>query len=80
MFGWLKNNMLGWFFTAVYFVAFLYVIALIFRHTLSPIANLLAIACWVVAFIVSVILADYTVKKIEEMIEEKIKEKYSKND
>lgn len=63
--------MLRWFFTAVYFLAFLYVIDLIFRHTLNPITDILAVVCWVVAFIASVILADYTIKKIEEKYSKK---------
>ena len=44
----------------------MYVIDLIFRHTVSPVTDILAVICWVVAFIASVILADYTIKKIEE--------------
>lgn len=63
--------MLRWFFTVIYFLAFLYIIDLIFRHTLSPFSDILAVVCWVVAFIVSVILADYTIKKIEEKYSKK---------
>lgn len=58
--------MLKVFFTIVYFLIFLFFIDLIFRNTLSVYSNLLAIVCWIVAFIVSVGIADYTVKKIKE--------------
>lgn len=63
--------MLRCFFTAVYFGAFLYVIDLIFRHTVSPVTDILAVICWAAAFIASVILADYTIKKIEEKYSKK---------
>lgn len=58
--------MLKVFFTIVYFLIFLFLIDLIFRNTLSVYTNLLAVACWIVAFIVSVGIANYTVRKIEE--------------
>ena len=58
--------MLKVFFTIVYFLIFLFFIDLIFRNTLSVYSNLLAIVCWIVAFTVSVGIADYTVKKIKE--------------
>lgn len=58
--------MLKVFFTIVYSLIFLFFIDLIFRNTLSVYSNLLAIVCWIVAFIVSVGIADYTVKKIKE--------------
>lgn len=63
--------MLRWFFTAVYFLGLLYVIDLIFRHTLNPITDILAVVCWGVGFIASVILADYTINKIEEKYSKK---------
>ncbi len=63
--------MLRWFFAGVYFLLFLFVIDLIFRNTLSAVANILAVVCWVIAFIVSVGLADYTVKKVREKDSEK---------
>lgn len=63
--------MLRAFFTVVYFLVFLVVVDLIFRHTLSVTANLLALACLVIALIVSVGLTEYTIRKI--------KEKYEKN-
>ena len=58
--------MLTIFFTAVYFYVFAKLIDLVFRHTLSPITDILAIVCWVIALIVSVGFAQYTVKKIKE--------------
>ena len=62
--------MLRWFFTVVYCLVFLYLINAVFKHTINPITDLLAMLFFVIAFIASVILADYTIKKI--------KEKYSK--
>ena len=59
----MKEKILMIFFTIVYFLIFCYFIDLVFRNTLSIYSNLLAIACWVIAFIISVALADYTVKK-----------------
>ena len=58
--------MLKVFFTIVYFLIFLFFIDLIFRNTLSGYSTLVARVCWSVAFIVSVGIADYTVKKIKE--------------
>lgn len=63
--------MLRWFFTIVYFLVFLQIIDLIFRHTLSPLTDILAIVCFLVAFIASVILADVTIKKIEDKYSKK---------
>ena len=51
------------FFTAVYFYIFVKLIDLLFRHAITPFADILAILCWVIAFIVSVGLAEYTAKK-----------------
>ena len=58
--------MLKAFFTIVYFLVFLFFIDLVFRNTLSGFTDIMAVICWVIAFIVSVALADYTVKKIKE--------------
>lgn len=52
-------------FTIVYFVVFFFLIDLVFRNTLSLFTNLLAVVCLIIAFIVSVGMADYTVKKIK---------------
>ena len=54
------------FFTVVYFLIFCFLIDLIFRNTLSVFTDLLAVVCWIIAFIVSVGLADYTVKRIKK--------------
>ena len=53
-------------FTAVYFYVFVKLIDLLFRHTVSPTMDILAIVCWLIAFIVSVGLAEYTEKRIKE--------------
>ena len=63
--------MLMAFFATVYFVVFAFFIDLVFRHTLSVQTNILAVICWVIALIVSVGLAQYTVKKIKEKYEKK---------
>ena len=46
-----------------YSLILMFFLDLIFRHTLSVTTDLLAIMCCIVAFIVSVGLAEYTVKK-----------------
>ena len=61
-----QRPMLRVFFTAVYFLVFVFFIDLVFRNTHHIVTDLLTIVCWVVALIVSVGLADYTVKKIQE--------------
>ena len=61
----MKDKILMFFFTAVYFLIFCLLIDLIFRNTLSVLTDLLALVCWIIAFIVSVGLAGYTVKKIK---------------
>lgn len=58
--------MLTVFFTAVYFYVFVKLIDLLFRHTTIPFTNILAVVCWVIVFLVSIGLAQYTVKKIEK--------------
>lgn len=58
--------MLRIFFTVVYFLAFAFFIDLIFRNTHHIVTDLLTIVCWVVVLIVSVGLADYTAKKIQD--------------
>ena len=61
----MKDKILILFFTAVYFLIFCFLIDLVFRNTLSVLTDLLALVCWIIAFIVSVGLAGYTVKKIK---------------
>lgn len=62
----MKDKILVTFFTVVYFLIFCFLIDLIFRNTLSIFTDLLAVVCWIIAFIVSVGLADYTVKRIKK--------------
>ena len=59
----MKDKIFMVFLTIVYFLIFCFFIDLIFRNTLSIYSDLLAIACWVIAFIISVALAEFTVKK-----------------
>ncbi len=61
----MKDKILTIFLTVVYFLIFCYFIDLVFRNTLSVLTDLLAIACWIIAFIVSAGLAEYTVKKLK---------------
>ena len=51
----------------MYFPVFLFLIDLVFRSTTTVTANLLAVACWVIAFIASVGPADLTAKKIRKI-------------
>ena len=46
---------------------FLFLIDWIFRNTLSALASIAAVACWVIALIASVGLAHYTVEKIKDI-------------
>lgn len=53
-------------FTIVYFVIFFFLIDLVFRNaSISVFTNIMSLVCLVIAFIVSVGMADYTVKKIK---------------
>lgn len=59
--------MLKAFFTVVYFIIFGYIIDFVFRHVPgSVMTTLLVLWCWAIALIISVGLAEYTVKKIRE--------------
>lgn len=58
--------MLTVFFTAVYYLVFLFIIDLIFSNTLSVLTDIMAVVCWVITFIASVGLAEYTVRRIRE--------------
>lgn len=53
-------------FSIIYFLIFLFLIDLVFRNTLSVYTDILAVICWIIALIISVGLADFTVKKIKE--------------
>jgi len=61
----MKEKLLEFFFMVIYFRIFCFFIDLAFRNTLSIITDILAVVCWIVAFVASVGLADYTVKKIK---------------
>ena len=63
--------MLRLFFTIIYFVVMLCVLKEIFSNTLSFVADLLAVISCIVALVVSVGCADYTVKKIEQKYSQK---------
>jgi len=59
--------MLKAFFTVVYFIIFGYIIDFVFGHfSCSVMTALLVLWCWAIALIISVGLAEYTVKKIKE--------------
>lgn len=58
--------MLTAFFTAVYYLIFLFIIDSIFSNTLSVLTDIMAVVCWVITFIASVGLAEYTVRRIRE--------------
>ena len=53
-------------FSIIYFLIFLFLIDLVFRNTLSVYTDILAVICWIIALIISVGLADFTVKKIKK--------------
>ena len=54
-------------FTTVYFYLFCQIIDLIFRNCgINFLFDILAVACWIIAFVISVGLGDFTVKKAEE--------------
>lgn len=60
--------MLVWFFTAVYFLIFFFIISWIgniFFGTGAE-ASILAIVLWIISFFISVGLGEFTVKKIKE--------------
>lgn len=55
------------FLTIVYFICFFGIIQWIFGHTHSLLTDILALVCMGIAFIASVGLADFTVRKIREL-------------
>ena len=59
---------LVWFFTAVYFLIFFFIIGAIGNEFFGTGAgsSFLAIFCWIIAFFVSVGLGEFTEKKIKE--------------
>ena len=64
--------MLKAFFAVVYFCIFLFFIDLMFRNTLSVFTDILAVICWIIALILSIGMADYTVKKNKKQVWKKI--------
>ena len=61
------KNFLFFIFTAIYFYLFCQIIDLIFRNCgISFILDILAVVCWIIAFVISVGLGDFTAKKAEE--------------
>lgn len=54
-------------FTVVYFLVFLFFIGRIFSHTLSAFTDILSVMCMILALLVSAVLAEFTVKKIEDI-------------
>ena len=54
-------------FTAFYFWLFCQVIDYLFRNSgVNFVIDVLAVVCWIIAFVASVGLGDFTVKKVEE--------------
>jgi hypothetical protein len=54
-------------FTAFYFWLFCQVIDFLFRNSgVNFVTDVLAVVCWIIAFVASVGLGDFTVKKVEE--------------
>lgn len=54
------------FFVVIYFIIFAKGIDLIFRNTLSLFTDLMALISYFIALITSLILADFTIKKIKK--------------
>ena len=54
-------------FAVVYFLVFLFFIGRIFSHTLSAFTDILSVLCMILALLVSAVLAEFTVKKIEDI-------------
>ena len=63
------KNFLFIVFTTVYFYLFFQIIDLVFRNCgISFLFDILAVVCWIIAFVISVGLGDFTVKKAEEYL------------
>lgn len=60
------DTLLKCFFTLVYFWLLGHGVALLFRQTHHIVTDLLTLVCWIIAFLASVGLAEYTVKKIRD--------------
>ena len=68
------KKFLAWIFTEIYFLIFhfliVFVITNFFSGTIAE-ESLLTIFCWIIAFLVSVGLGDFTEKKIAEYYSKK---------
>lgn len=65
----MTRKMLEWFFTAIYFVLWFYLVDYGFwRVPVSFVYDLLAIVLLIIGFVASVALAEWTVRKISEML------------
>ena len=60
------RNLFQIFLTIVYFVIFVFVINKLINHFLpiNLLTDIITLVCWVIALIVSVALAEYTMKKL----------------
>ncbi len=59
-----ESRILYYFFVVVYFFICAKGINFIFRNTLSQLTDLMALISYFIALIISLILADFTIKKI----------------
>lgn len=65
----MTQKLLEWFFTAVYFVLWFYLVDYGFRRVpVNFVYDLLAIVLLIIGFVASVALADWTVRKISETL------------
>ena len=62
----MKDKILEFFFVVIYFRIFCFIIVWFFRDTLNFVTDILTVVCWIVSFVVSVGLADYTMKKLKD--------------
>lgn len=65
----MTQKMLEWFFTAVYFVLWFYLVDYGFQWVpVNFVFDILAVVLLIVGFVISAALADWTVRKIKENI------------
>lgn len=65
----MTQRVLEWFFTAVYFMIWFYLVQYCFRYVpVNFVFDLLAIVLLLIGFVLSVVLADKTVQKIKETL------------
>lgn len=60
----MKKKIMKVFFAMVYFLLCFFLLRLIFRNTFGGFADVLAVVCLIIAFILSVGLSEYTVNKL----------------